>query len=419
MSDLPPPNQDPKNQPNPEPPTQAPQSAPSASSQPGSWQADAGPAPQLRPGYAAKLRKQPGGFSRGFGSGMGFALGLGVVLIVSSILSGLIFLGMLAVSLKDVQGDAATTLKTIWGNSSAEGRLRAISISGPILADASDGSVLSAGTYGYEVADMIRSLDKDDSAGLILLMNTPGGSIPGSAAIADAVSDYKERTGQKVMAHVSSMSASGGVYSTSSADEIWADEGSLVGSIGVISGPFQRYTNVTALGSTLLEAGVTAEKIEQEYLSAGKGKAFGDPFVGMSDEQKAKWMEGINASYDKFVQRMVEGRGMDEKVIREEMGAGMFNGEKAVEYKLINGVKNRDEFFRYAAEQAGLDPSKTKVEMVAEDLGFLGGLLGVQRAYGQAPAAKQGEGVVPQLSQAICSRHAILAYHGAPTTTCG
>lgn len=419
MSDLPPPNQDPKNQPNPEPPTQAPQSAPSASNQPGSWQADAAPAPQLRPGYAPKPQKQPGGFSRGFGSGMGFALGLGVVLTVSSILSGLIFLGMLAVTMKDVEGDSTTTLKTMWGDSSAEGRLRAISISGPILADASDGSVLGAGTYGYEVADMIRSLDKDDSSGLILLMNTPGGSIPGSAAIADAVTDYQKRTGQKVMAHVSSMSASGGVYSTSSADEIWADEGSLVGSIGVISGPFQRYTNVTALGSTLFEAGVTAEKIEQEYLSAGKGKAFGDPFVGMSDEQKAKWMEGINASYDKFVQRMVEGRGMDEKVIREEMGAGMFNGEKAVEYKLINGIKGRDEFFRYAAEQAGLDPSNTKVETVAEDLGFLQGFLGVKRAYGQAPAVEQGEGVVPQLSQSICSRHAILAYHGAPTAACG
>ncbi len=350
---------------------------------------------------------------------MGFALGLGVVITVSSILSGLLFLGMLAMSLKDIEGDSATTLKTVWGDSEAEGRLRAISISGPILADASDGSVLSAGTYGYEVADMIRSLDEDDASGLILLMNTPGGSIPGSAAIADAVSDYQERTGKKVMAHVSSISASGGVYSSSSADEIWADEGSLVGSIGVISGPFQRYTNVTALGSTLFEAGVTAEKIEQEYLSAGKGKAFGDPFTGMNDEEKAKWMAGINASYDKFVQRMVEGRGMDEKVIRDEMGAGLFSGDQAIKYKLINGVKGRDEFFRYAAEQAGLDPTKTKVEMVAEDIGFLQGFLGVKRAYGQALAVEQGSGVVPQLSQAICSRHAILAYHGAPTAACG
>ena len=375
--------------------------------------------PQLRPGYAMKPAKRPGGFGVGFGKGFGFALGIGVVMVVLSLLSFVMLLISVATMQDELNNDASMKLATVWGDDAAEGRLRAFYINGTIMAEASDGSVLGGGTYGYEIADMIRNLNKDDASGIVLLVNTPGGSISGSAAIADAVADYQERTGQKVLVHVSSMSASGGVYSTSTADEIWADEGALVGSIGVISGPFQRYTNVTAIGSTILQAGVTAEKIEQEYLSAGKGKAFGDPFNEMSKEQREQWLEGINASYDTFVQRMVQGRGMDATVIREEMGAGMFTGEKAVQYKLIDGTKGRDEFFRYAAEQAGLDPTNTKVETITDDAGLLRQALGVQRAYGHAPSVEQAQGVVPTMSQAICSPTAVLAYQGALNAVCG
>lgn len=367
----------------------------------------------VRPGYAPAPVKQPGGFGKGFGAGLGFALGAGVVATVVSVLS---VVGLIASAAMVAPSDssASTLTSTVWGDESASGKLRAIEISGTIMAEPSDGSVLGSGTYGYEVADMIRGLDEEDAAGIVLLVNTPGGSVSGSAAMADAVADYQERTGQKVLVHVGSMSASGGVYSTSTADEIWADEGSLVGSIGVISGPFQQYTDVTAIGSTILTAGVEAGSIEQEYLAAGRGKAFGDPFQPMGEEEKAQWMEMINASYDTFVARMVEGRGMDENTIRNEMGAGMFGVEKAQEYKLIDGVKGRDEFFRYAAEQAGLDPADTKVEQALPQSGFWGALLGVERVYGQSIPVEQGAGVTPELSGAICNpRSVVVMYPGA------
>lgn len=375
--------------------------------------------PSVPAGYALRPERKSGGFGRGFGTGLGFALGAGAVVVAGSVLS-LILMVVSAASLAGgASPGASTALSTVWGDAGAKHSLRAIPIQGAIMADASDGSVLAGGTYGYEVADTIRGLDKEDAAGIVLLVNTPGGSVVGSAAIADAVTDYQQRTGQKVLVHISSMSASGGVYSTSSADEIWADEGSLVGSIGVISGPFQRYTNVTRIGDTLFSAGVEAERIEQEYLAAGRGKAFGDPFNDMDPESRKQWIEMINASYDQFVARMVQGRGMDEQTIRNEMGAGIFDTAKAKEYKLIDGVSGRDAFFRHAAEAAGLDPEDTKVEQFTQDAGLLGQILGVERAYGQAPAAVQGEGVTPSLSQSICGAQAIIALHGPKAALCG
>ena len=127
--------------------------------------------------------------------------------------------------------------ETVWGEATPTSRLIAVPVTGVILGGASDGATFGGSTYGYEVADTIDALEADDADGLILELNTPGGTIYGSRAIADAVERYQERTGHQVMAHVQGMSASGGVYAMAGADQIVADHGSLVGSIGVVMGP--------------------------------------------------------------------------------------------------------------------------------------------------------------------------------------
>ena len=139
----------------------------------------------------------------------------------------------------------APRLERVWGTEGASGNLRAIRISGTIMTDAADGALLSSGTYGYEVADQLDSLKTDQVDGVVLLVNTPGGTITGSKAIADAITRYRERTGKPVLVHVEGSSTSGGVYSTATANEIIADHGSMIGSIGVILGPLPRYKDVS------------------------------------------------------------------------------------------------------------------------------------------------------------------------------
>ncbi|NLE99067.1 MAG: S49 family peptidase [Propionibacterium sp.] len=377
-------------------------------------------APASRPGYAPAPPKQPSGFGRGFGKGLGFALGLGVVAIVATVIAGFMAIASLAsITLPTASGTATTQLATVWGDETATDSLRAIDISGTIMADASDGALLGGGTYGYEIADMLDGLTVEDSSGVILLVNTPGGSITGSRAIADAVTRYQDRTGQPVLVHVSSMSASGGVYSTATADEIIADHGALVGSIGIISGPFQRFENVTAIGSTILAAGVEAESITEEYLSLGEGKDFGNPMRDMTEAERTQWMEMLSFEYGQFVGIVSEHRGIDESVIVNDMGAGVFATDQAQEYGLIDGVMGRDEFFRHAAETAGLNPDDTRVDSLSYPAGFLDSLLGIERLYGQSPVVEQGAGVTPSLSTAICGPTSVLAHHGSLTAACG
>lgn len=369
------------------------------------------PAPAAPPG------QRGGHFSRGFGLGSGLGLGLGVAGVVAAVVLGVMTIAGAVALVGTASGTATTALTTVWGSGSQV--LRAVPVTGVILADSSDGALLSTGTYGYEVADELDSLTADDSSGVVLLVNTPGGSIAGSRAISDAIDRYQERTGQPVLVHVSSTSASGGVYSTATADEIIADHGAMVGSIGVIFGPFVHYDGVVATSGSLLESGVTTTGgITTEYLTEGTGKDFGNPYRPMTDEERAVYQASLSAEYDAFVAHVSSNRGIDESTIRDTMGAHLFGTAQAEAFGLIDGVMGREAFFRHAAERAGLDPDDTRVEAIRPP-GVLEVWLGVERAFGEAPAVTQGEGVRPVVSSAICDASQPIAFAGDRAAVCG
>lgn len=369
-------------------------------------------APAAQPAPAAV--KQKGSFARGFGAGAGAGVGLGLVLAVGMVVSSLVF-GLLAGAVAGQASTGTTNLETIWGSPTAGNQIRAIQVTGTILAGASDGSMLSGGTYGYEVAAEIDALEAADAAGLLLLVNTPGGSINGSKAMADAIARYQERTGKKVVVHVQGMSASGGMYTMAGADEIIADYGSLIGSIGVIFGPFERYRDVTATTGTILTPGVvTTGGIEQTYLTMGRDKDLGNPFRDMSKEEREVLTAGLQNVYDDFVEQVAAGRDLTPAFITGELGAHIFDAETAIDKGLIDSQMGIDEAYRHAATVMGVDPDDTRVVSPAAPTVFEQ-LLGAEaRVPGHTPQWQEGD----QPSAAICggAPHA-LVFHGQPV--CG
>lgn len=373
--------------------------------------------PSIRP--EAPPQAEKGGFKRGFGTGVGVGLGLMAGFVVLSIVGGLFALISLGMLLNSITKDgASTSLERVWGTEGASGHLRAIRISGTIMTDAADGALLSSGTYGYEVADQLDSLKTDQVDGVVLLVNTPGGTITGSKAIADAITRYRERTGKPVLVHVEGSSTSGGVYSTATANEIIADHGSMIGSIGVILGPLPRYKDVVATGSTLLQQGITTTGgISQEYITAGSGKDLNNPYRDLTEQERQRLQAMVDDDYEIFVAEVAAGRKLDPQRIRNELGAGIFSARQAVNVGLADAVMGRDEFFRHAATAAGLDPDKTVVEKVSEPTG-LSSLFGAKRAWGTSlPLSALGEKAVA--SADLCSVTAPIVYAGDLSGVCG
>jgi len=375
------------------------------------------PPPVWRPAQAPRMR-EPGYFRRGFALGLGASLGAGVVLGVVAL--GLVVVMVLALAgLSSASGDSVSsgpTTETVWGEVDAPARLIAVPVTGVILGGESDGVTFGGATYGYDVAETIDGLGTEDADGLILELNTPGGTIYGSRAIADAVERYQKRTGNQVMAHVQGMSASGGMYAMAGADQIVADHGSLVGSIGVVMGPFQRFRDVTGIPGSLLEPGVTTEGgVTEEYLTRGRGKDFGNPYRDMTEEERAVLGGGLDREYEEFVAWVSQARGIPPQTIVDELGAFVFDGYTAVDRGLVDKVLGREEAYRYAAEMNGVDPDDTRVDrMVAP--GFLESFLAAESPVGGAGAgAVAGE---PGRSIVCTGAPVVLAYHGELSAAC-
>ena len=375
------------------------------------------PPPIWRP-YQAPGIRGPGYFRRGFAVGLGATLGAGLALAVAGV--GLTVVMVLAlVGLTAGGGDsrpAEPPTETVWGAAGASARLIAVPVTGVILGDESDGATFGGATYGYDVADTIDALRAEDADGLILELNTPGGTIYGSRAIADAVERYQKRTGNQVMAHVRGMSASGGVYAMAGADQIVADHGSLVGSIGVVMGPFQRFRDVTGIPGSLLEPGVTTDGgITEEYLTRGRGKDLGNPYRDMTEEERAVMGRGLDREYEAFVAWVSQARGISPQTIVDELGAFVFDGYTAVDRGLVDRVLGREEAYRYAAEMNGVDPEDARVDRVVGP-GFVESLLAAE-----LPAGGVGAGAVqaePGRSIVCSGAPLVLAYHGELSAAC-
>lgn len=341
---------------------------------------------------------------------------LGLLLVMGVALSG--------VSASSTQGDLPTTF--VAGDEGNANKLLAVPVTGVILGESEGGggflsSLLSA-TYGYQVkADLEAAAERNDIKGVVLEMDTPGGTIFGSRAIADAVRAYRERTGRPVLAYVRGLSASGGMYAMAGADHIVADHGTLVGSIGVIFGPLSQYDNVIATDGGLLGGGVeTTGGITEIYITAGRSKDLGNPYRPLQDEERKALQLGVDNNYETFVSHVAEGRGIEASAIKDQLGALIYDEQTALQSGLIDQVGNRDEAYVKAAELAKLktgDWQVTRIDRAGGGLFGLGALFGEGDGPSAVPATDAALAV--DVRRLLCARGpTMLAYYGALPTDC-
>jgi protease IV len=301
------------------------------------------------------------------------------------------------------------------GEEDATNRILAIPIQGAIMGEPDGAAALGGATYGYEVRDQLMEAAEDDSIdGVVLEMNTPGGTIYGAKAIADAVQEYQKRTGKKVVAYVGGISASGGMYAMAGADRIVADHGTLIGSIGVIFGPLEFYDQVVAIDGGLLGGGVTTRGgITQEYVTAGRGKDAGNPFRKLTPEEKAVIQKGVTNAYGEFTEWVATARGIPREKIVNEIAAHAYDEQTARTLGLVDEIGNRDAAWRQAAELNGISEGDYRVDRLKTGSSLLS-LLGVER-QGEAPKAQApAQGASP-----LCGlQPAVLAYSGNLTKLC-
>lgn len=245
-------------------------------------------------------------------------------------------------------------------------------------------------TYGYDVKNQLERASEDDSIKAVLIeINSPGGTVGGAKAISDGIEAYKQTTGNPVYAHITDIGASGAYWAAVSTDSIVSEVGSMVGSIGVIMGPFTYYDGV--ISETSLLSGVETENgIEYRYFTAGQYKDTGSPYRPLTPEEITHWQTGINNEYDLFVNHVSTHRNMSPEFIRNTVKAFPYENKRALELSLIDEVGSKEETIKALAQKAGLSEDSYNVIREEQITDFFTGLFsGVHMLQSKTTPAKQ------------------------------
>ena len=168
----------------------------------------------------------------------------------------------------------------------------------------------------------------DDSSikAIILHVNSPGGGVAASEEIYREVKRLRDEKHKRIVASISTVGASGAYYVASATNKIYADNGSVVGSIGVIA----EWVNY---GDLLRWA-----KLKPEVLKVGALKDTGDPSRDMTPAERAYLQSLIDNMYGQFVQAVADGRHANPDDIKAIADGRVWTGQEALPMHLIDQI---------------------------------------------------------------------------------
>ncbi len=193
-----------------------------------------------------------------------------------------------------------------------------------------------------DIVRQIRSFREDDSVrGIILRIDTPGGAVAPSQEIYDEV--LRSRTSKPIYASMGSVAASGGYYIAAGAEKVYANPGSLTGSIGVI----MAFTNFEGL---MKKVGVRPEVIK-----AGKFKDTGSPGRKMNKKER-KYLEAVVKDvHNQFIEAVTKGRNMSPAQARQLADGRIFTGRQALDLKMVDKLGGLEDVISDMGKRLGIE----------------------------------------------------------------
>jgi protease-4 len=198
-------------------------------------------------------------------------------------------------------------------------------------------------------AQVLKLLKDDKAKALVLRVDSPGGSALASEVLWEATDEWKA-SGRPFVVSMGGVAASGGYYISSGADRIFAEEGTVTGSIGVVGMKL-------VMGGAMEKLGITSHATQR-----GKNAGAQSMFRPFSPEESRLVRDSMLQVYGTFKRRIEAGRGERLKGELEGMAGGrVFTGARALELGLVDELGGLGEAIAYAAEKSGVDADAIKL----------------------------------------------------------
>ena|SRR5580692_1494970 len=191
----------------------------------------------------------------------------------------------------------------------------------------------------------------DDSSikAIILHVNSPGGGVAASEEIYREVKRIRAEKKKKIIVSIETVGASGAFYVAAASDKIYADQGSVVGSIGVIA-EWMNY------GDLLKWA-----KLKNVVIKTGEFKDTGNPARDLTPNEQAYMQALIDNMFGQFVKAVADGRGMKYDDVKAIANGKVWTGQQALDMKLIDNVGDFETVVADTAKSVGISGEPTLV----------------------------------------------------------
>lgn len=195
----------------------------------------------------------------------------------------------------------------------------------------------------------IREANKDATVkAIVLRVDSPGGS----ALASDLMWHELELVKKPFVVSMGDVAASGGYYIAMGADRIFADPGTITGSIGVVGGKL-------ALGGAFEKIGITTS-----IISRGKNSGVLSGTTGFTDSERDAMQRLMNDIYDQFTSKAAQGRKMPKAGLEKLAGGRIYTGTAALKNKLVDELGSLEDAIAYAKKQAGVGPDEKLEKLV-------------------------------------------------------
>ncbi|QDU79234.1 Protease 4 [Polystyrenella longa] len=220
--------------------------------------------------------------------------------------------------------------------------------SGPIMPGKSQNGLFGDVMGSETIVEAVRKAAKDDTVkAVVLRVNSPGGS----ALASDLMWHALEQVDKPIVVSMGDVAASGGYYISMGADYIYAEPGTITGSIGVVMGK-------VAVEGLMEKVGITTT-----VLSRGKNSGAISILKPMNESERATMQKMLDDIYLQFTTKAAEGREMPLDQLEKLARGRVYTGEQALEINLVDELGTLSQAIAKATELAGLT-EKDRVEQL-------------------------------------------------------
>ena len=273
------------------------------------------------------------------------------IFITTSIILGIIFIFFYFIGNQNVPD-----FKLLKGDQSSSNEIAIIELNGLIIEKNQEFPELTNPFIisPSDVNSYLETLSKISPEIIIFSINSPGGTVSASKNLYEIIRKYKKKHNVKILVHTSELLASGGYWASTSADAIYGNYGSIIGSIGVKGPDWFFYNKPKSISTGIFGNKIeTKNGIEVYSSSAGKSKDIFNPFRKPTNYELDHLQKMVDQIYNEFVRIVSKERKIEINTIINDIGALIYIPKEAAKLNLIDKEISLDELINETINQEG------------------------------------------------------------------